>query len=54
MRLFSDEASTGGRSEGGAPVGVLFGRNGGCRKISLVKVAGGKVLRRWFGFRKAL
>ena len=43
-----------GRSEGGAPVGVLFSRNGGRRKISPVKVVGDKVLRRWFGFREAL
>ena len=42
-----------GRSKGVAPVGVLFGRNGGSRKISPVKVANGKVLRRWFGFYEA-
>ena len=34
-----------GRSEGVTSVGVLFDRNGGRRKISSVKVAGGKVLR---------
>ena len=42
-----------GRSEGVALVGVLFGRNGGHRKISLAKVASGKVLRRWFGLCEA-
>ena len=42
-----------GRSGGGAPVGVLFGRNGSRRKISLMKVVGGKVFRRWFGFCEA-
>ena len=42
-----------GRSEGGALVGVLFGRNGGHWNILPVKVAGGKVLRRLFGFCEA-
>ena len=42
-----------GRSEGGAPVGVLFDRNGGRQKISPVKVAVGKVFRSWFGFCEA-
>ena len=44
MVLFPVRLPPEGRSDGGAPVGVLFGRNGGCRKISPVKVAGGKVL----------
>ena len=52
-KVFSGEASTGSRLEGGTPIGVLFGRNGGW-KIPLVKVAGGKVFRRWFGFCEAL
>ena len=50
---FPARISPGGRSEGDAPVGVLFGRKGGRRKISSVKVAGGKVLQRWFDFREA-
>ena len=53
-RYFSARLPLEGRSEGGAPIGVLFGRNGGGRKISLVKVASGKVFRRWFGFCEAL
>ena len=51
---FPARISPEGRSEGDALVGVLFSRKGGRRKISPVKVAGGKVLRRWFGFREAL
>ena len=53
-RYFPARLPSEGRSEGGASVGVLFGRNGGRRKISPVKVVGGKVFRRWFGFCKAL
>ena len=48
-RCFSTRLLSKGRSEGGTSVGVLFGRNGGRRKISLVKVASSKVFRRWFG-----
>ena len=36
-----------GRSERGAHVGVLVGRNGGRWKISQEKVAGDKVFRWW-------
>ena len=52
-RYFPARFPSKGRSEGEAPVGVLLGRNGGRRKISLVKFASGKVLRRWFGFCEA-
>ena len=41
-RYFPTRLPPEGRSEGGSPVGVLFGRNGGRRKISPVKVAGSK------------
>ena len=44
-RYFSARLPSEVRSEGGALVGVLFGRNGGRRKISSVKVADGKVFR---------
>ena len=44
-RYFSTRLPSEGRSEGGALVGVLFGRNGGRRKISSVKVSDGKVFR---------
>ena len=49
-RYFPARLPPEGRSEGGAPVGVLFGQSGGRRKILLVKVAGGKMFRRWFDF----
>ena len=52
-RYFPARVPSEGRSEGGAPDGVLFGRNGGRQKISPVKVAGSKVFRRWFGFFEA-
>ena len=52
-RYFLTRLSPEGRSEGGAPIGVLFGHNGGRRKISSVKVSGEKVFRRWFGFCEA-
>ena len=45
-RYFSVRLPPNGRLEGGALVGVLFGRNGGRRKISPVKVSGSKVFRR--------
>ena len=44
-KVFFGEVPSEGKSEGGALVGVLFGRNGGRRKISSVKVADGKVFR---------
>ena len=53
QRYFPTRLPPEGRSEGGTPVGVLFDYNGGRRKISLVKVVGGKVFRRWFGFYEA-
>ena len=42
-RYFPARLPPEGRLEGGTPVGVLFGQNGGHRKISPVKVAGSKV-----------
>ena len=42
-RCFSTRFPPDGRSERGTPIGVLVGWNGGCHKISLEKVAGGKV-----------
>ena len=44
-RYFPARLPSEGRSERGAPVGVLVGQNGGCRKISPEKVAGGRVFR---------
>ena len=52
-RYFPARLPSKGRSEGGAPIGVLFNRNGGRRKISPVKVVDDKVFRRWFGFCEA-
>ena len=52
-RYFPARLPSEGRSEGGTHVGVLFGRNGVRRKISLIKVVDGKVFRRWFGFCEA-
>ena len=49
-RYFPAMVPSEGRSEGGAPVGVLFGRSGGRQKILPVKVADGKMFRRWFDF----
>ena len=51
-RYFSTRLPSEGRSEGGAPIGVLFDRNGGRRKILSIKVACDKMFRRWFGFVK--
>ena len=51
---FPTKLSSKGRSKGVALVGVLFGRNGGRRKISPVKFVSGKILQRWFGFVKTL
>ena len=53
-RYFPTRLPPEGRSEGGALVGVLFGWNGGRRKISPIKVVGGKVFRRWSGFVKTV
>ena len=46
-RYFPTRLPPDGRSEGGTPVGVLFGWNGSRQKILPVKVADSKVFRRW-------
>ena len=52
-RYFPTRLPPEGKLEGGALVGVLFGRNEGRRKILQEKVVGSKVFRQWFGFYEA-